>query len=593
MQRRRRTMKISRRWIAAAGVLVPAIAATLATAGVDCPVVLVVNQQSSMSRAIGDAYQYKRLLPPENVVHLSCTVDESISREDFDRDIRAPLQAHLETYGLRESTKYLVLTKGCPLKVSSASGGGTEKTGASLCGELALLFRTYPLEGLFPNPYFAASEPFDRAKYDIYLVTRLDGFPEDTDGDRVPDDVVGLIERAFRTGLPDGEFLLDLDPYFDDPPYSMGNDWIREASRALGAQGARVRFEGSWQFIGTADNLLGYTSWGSHDGQAPDDSRQLHLHFLPGSIATTFESFNAVTMNDWRGYGQWLLADLIHAGLTGAVGNVDEPYLNYVARPSIFLPRYHEGYPLAEAFYMSIPYLSWQVTVIGDPLCPSEATFGGPTPTPTATATPLPEELVFAEAWDVCRPWSTAVAPEADWGSNDPGFHARHATNEDLVRSGPCSGWWYAHARLDDSGPQRYVWARRRVSGLVPGATYRLSFWVATKGHDWPHGYLRFGYDWSLEDICTDAADPQGLVAPGTGRGSWNSNEDIDARCAAAGYGTFVHYVGQFVAEAPELDLWGICRRTLPAADAEWTEMFVDDIRIETGPAVYSSISLY
>jgi uncharacterized protein (TIGR03790 family) len=343
-----------------------------------CPVVIVVNDNSTMSQNIGERYRAKRRIPEEHVIHISCTSGEHIDRSAYDTQIKGVIESYLETHGLRDSTKYIVLTKGCPLKING-TGSTLETTGASLCGELALLYQTYPLEGRTSNPYYGADEAFDRRTYDMYLVTRLDGFEDDGDSDGVPDDIEHLIDDALRDGLPTGTYLLDIDPWFDDNGgYKMGNDWIRAARDDLLSQGGTVQYEGTWQFIGTASNLLGYCSWGSHDGQAPDDSRLLNLSFLPGSIATTYESFNAWTLNHVYMTGQWHIGDLIHDGLTGAAGYVNEPYLNWVAHPSIFLPRYNAGYPLAEAFYMSIPELSWQVTVIGDPLCPTTQTFEEP-----------------------------------------------------------------------------------------------------------------------------------------------------------------------------------------------------------------------
>jgi hypothetical protein len=38
-------------------------------------------------------------------------------------------------------------------------------------------------------------------------------------------------------------------------------------------------------------------------------------------------------------------------------------------RPQTLFPAYLSGFNLAESFYLSIPALSWQTVVIGDPLC--------------------------------------------------------------------------------------------------------------------------------------------------------------------------------------------------------------------------------
>ncbi len=69
--------------------------------------------------------------------------------------------------------------------------------------------------------------------------------------------------------------------------------------------------------------------------------------------------------------------------MTGAVGFVYEPYLDGTARPDIPFPAYLAGFTLAESFSMSLPHLSWQAVVGGDPLV---APFGSPTgarPEPT------------------------------------------------------------------------------------------------------------------------------------------------------------------------------------------------------------------
>ena len=70
----------------------------------------------------------------------------------------------------------------------------------------------------------------------------------------------------------------------------------------------------------------------------------------------------------FAGSPQGLTADLIHEGASGASGNTYEPYLNACARPDYLLPAYLEGRNLAESFYLSLVYLSWQGVVLGDPL---------------------------------------------------------------------------------------------------------------------------------------------------------------------------------------------------------------------------------
>ena len=130
-------------------------------------------------------------------------------------------------------------------------------------------------------------------------------------------------------------------------------------------------------------DVIGYASWGSNDGHRK--RRRLGFRWLPGAIATEFVSTNGRTMqtppDDWTfttwedrqhffaGSPQGLSADLLHEGATGASGNVYEPFLGGCVRPDYLLPAYFQGRNLAESYYLSLPYLSWQGIILGDPLC--------------------------------------------------------------------------------------------------------------------------------------------------------------------------------------------------------------------------------
>jgi uncharacterized protein (TIGR03790 family) len=70
------------------------------------------------------------------------------------------------------------------------------------------------------------------------------------------------------------------------------------------------------------------------------------------------------------GSPQTLVGDLVRQGVTGAAGNVCEPRAGGTARPDPALPAYAAGYTLAEAYCQAMPALSWQGTVVGNPLCP-------------------------------------------------------------------------------------------------------------------------------------------------------------------------------------------------------------------------------
>jgi Tfp pilus assembly protein PilF len=95
------------------------------------------------------------------------------------------------------------------------------------------------------------------------------------------------------------------------------------------------------------------------------------------SDARTFNeppaSWNIGTWEDkatyFAGSPQSLAGDLIRAGVTGIAGHVAEPFLEATIRPDILFPAYVSGFNLAEAYYLALPFLSWQTVVVGDPLC--------------------------------------------------------------------------------------------------------------------------------------------------------------------------------------------------------------------------------
>ena len=91
-------------------------------------------------------------------------------------------------------------------------------------------------------------------------------------------------------------------------------------------------------------------------------------HFAARAIAVDLVSTNARSFSQPPLYGQSLVADLIHLGVAGAAGHVDEPTLVAVARPALLLGAYARGVPAGEAFLRSIPYLGWVNVYIGDPL---------------------------------------------------------------------------------------------------------------------------------------------------------------------------------------------------------------------------------
>ena len=124
-------------WRAARFALVFASAAVLFSQTAE-NVLVVVNQGSPLSRKIGEYYAFRRHIPPANVCHIDVKEEEEISRDEYDRQIAAPIAGFLRAGHLEEKILYIVTTLGVPLKIQGH--GGLSGDAAAVDSELTLLY---------------------------------------------------------------------------------------------------------------------------------------------------------------------------------------------------------------------------------------------------------------------------------------------------------------------------------------------------------------------------------------------------------------------------------------------------------------------
>lgn len=339
-------------------------------------VLVVVNSNSPDSIEIGEYYAKARGIPGNQVARISSAAGDVVTRPGYELTIERPIAAWLSKHLLQDKILYIVLTKGIPLRIEGTIG--RDGTTASVDSELTLLYQRMvgqpvTVIGRRENPYYLSNRPIDvampfaRARHEIYLVSRLDGF--------TVADVKALVDRSLKP-TTSGRILLDQRFGADD---RSGDQWLSEAADRLGnvGQAARVLIDATRAPLTTADPVIGYYSWGSND--AAHLARTTGLKFAPGAIAGQFVSTDARTFREppatWQPdgvhatAGQSLLGDLIREGITGAAGQVAEPFLDAVVRPQVLFPAYLSGFSVVESFYLAMPFLSWQNVVIGDPLC--------------------------------------------------------------------------------------------------------------------------------------------------------------------------------------------------------------------------------
>ncbi len=341
---------------------------------------LVVNRNSSRSRRLGDFYAAWHGLAPSQICRISTLpaedrAHESIGRADFEREIQKPLAACLLEHKRVDTVHYLVLTQGIPIRVLTATGDATARTDqASVDSELTRLYglirgEKQDLAGPAPNPFFRQRDvPFSHPRFPMYLVTRLAGYSFEQ--------ARASVERC-RGARNRGVAVLDLKSDDDSP----GNDWLRNAAILLPPE--RVQLESTTAVLERVRDVIAYASWGSNDPRRR--SRQSGMAWLPGAIAAEYVSTNARTFDEpprtWT-LGNWkdqstyfasspqsMILDYIYEGVSGISGATDEPFLQYLPHPDLLFRAYLGGRNLAESFYQAAPALSWQIMILGDPLC--------------------------------------------------------------------------------------------------------------------------------------------------------------------------------------------------------------------------------
>lgn len=343
--------------------------------------IVVYNKNFPGAEEVAAHYVTQRSITRSNIVALDCSSSETITRAEFRETIEAPLR---ETFTTKEwwtlqanggkpkvltnKIHVIVLIHGMPLRVQDTSTEGRptnqakmQTDAASVDSELALLAQyNERLAGWLPNPYFRQNKAFgDAGHKDLMLVGRVDG-PSVKASRRLIDDASD-VERSGLWGLA----YVDLAQKTNGG-YKMGEDWLKNIITQCDSDGIPCITDsnsGTFSSYYPMDDAALYFGWYTRNANGPFDNPDFRLK--KGAIAVHIHSFSAVTLRsetaEWTG-------PLVHHGAAGTVGNVYEPFLAGTTHLDQFFQLLLDGYTLAEAAYMSTPYLSWMGIVVGDPL---------------------------------------------------------------------------------------------------------------------------------------------------------------------------------------------------------------------------------
>ncbi len=360
-------------------------------------VVVVYNSRVPESKMVAEYYAQRRQVPANQIFGFALTPSNDMTRMEFRTELQKPLAELLEARKLwhiasefisagtnqpkrvqwkpvRSKIRYAVLCYGIPLRIASdpdLKEKATEtmrpelrRNEAAVDSELALLpmiEENLPLAGPLRNPvYTTTNTALLHPTNGVLMVARLDG--------PTPEIARGLVDKA-REAEING---LWGRAYFDirnttEPGYKLGDDWIRNAGeicRHLGFETVVDENPTTFSAGFPMSQIAFYAGWYDQDVSGPFTRPK--VEFMPGAFAYHLHSVSAA---DLRSTNHYWVGPLLAKGATISMGCVQEPYLSATPDIAVFASRFiFEGFSFGEAAYASQPALSWQTTVVGDPL---------------------------------------------------------------------------------------------------------------------------------------------------------------------------------------------------------------------------------
>lgn len=372
------------------------LAPCAARAGGD-EVVVIYNSTMPVSKDVAEYYAKMRHVPSKQVFGFPLPETEGMSRDEFKSELQLPLAEKLQSAGLwkfgettiqgangvavhfvrcvtASKVRYAVLCYGVPLRVApdpsirepvnKSMPELFQVNGASVDSELAwlpLVENKERLTGPMINRLYGCT---NAALLDptngMLLVARLDG--------PGPDIAMGLVKKSIQAEQ-DGLWGRS---YFDtrgitDGAYKLGDEWISAAAdvcRMTGYDPVIDTNAATFPADFPMSQIAIYAGWYTEDVDGP--FAQPTVEFMPGAFAYHLHSYSAATLRSTTAH--WC-GPLLAKGATCTMGCVDEPSIQFTPDVDAFIDRWiGRGFTFGQAAWAAQPALSWQTTVVGDPL---------------------------------------------------------------------------------------------------------------------------------------------------------------------------------------------------------------------------------
>jgi uncharacterized protein (TIGR03790 family) len=377
-------------------------------------ILVIANTRMPGSVDLAKYYMRARHIPDNQLLLLRLPQKETCSRVDYEKKVVVPTKEFLKNLKPERRIRCLVLMYGVPLRVAPTAPSKKTKVRikilraerrqikeklelkknedetalnklkadlqqinkriaklrnsdqeSSLDSEIALLYQAdYPLSAWLPNPYYIGNK--DKAtlvdKSKVLMVSRLDGPSEKIVmrimADSLYAEAKGLQGIAYfdaRWPKPEKKKLSGY-AFYDNSIHRAAI--LTEKSRRM-----PVVVEETQKLFqpGESPNAALYCGWYSLARYVDAFTWQR------GAIGYHIASSECKTLKkkDSRVWCKRMLEE----GAAAVIGPVGEPYVQGFPVPEVFFGALVDGYlSLAECYIFSLPFLSWKMVLIGDPL---------------------------------------------------------------------------------------------------------------------------------------------------------------------------------------------------------------------------------
>lgn len=326
-------------------------------------VLVITNNLSPESKEITRYFQAKRNIPAENIINIEIFPSETISELELDEILKQVKHQLLAHSNLSEQN-YIVTTKGVPLKVNDYCGK-TIQNCKSVDEELTTILSNKNAivearRGAIMNPYYNIDSKFSRSEFDIFLVTRLDGYNVDQ--------VKNLIDRSANMkaiSAEDSHFAFDAIASPESSLSSFLNKAMIQGISGLDELKCNISADLELGALSSKKDLLGLSIHSAESSFAAPSHTM-----LPGSIGELGYGNSGTSFDQEHSSNKIFAGEYIKNGITGLSAYTHVTFLTPMTDTKLLFNRYFSpnvDYNLAESFYGAKEKLKLHRVVIGDP----------------------------------------------------------------------------------------------------------------------------------------------------------------------------------------------------------------------------------